>query len=95
MTTSKEGRLIIVGTILSVIGLLTIMTGLVASIFMAGNSGSASFGGVIVIGPIPLIFGTDRTALLIAVVGAVILMTVAFTIIYMSARRRVAEQREA
>jgi uncharacterized protein (TIGR00304 family) len=92
---SREGRLIVAGSILSVIGLLVIVTGLVANSLIAGNSGSASFGGVIMIGPIPLIFGTDRTALLIAVVGAVILMVMAFVIIYMGARKRVALHEEA
>jgi len=91
---SNEGRLIAVGAILSVIGLLTIVTGLVANSLIAGNSGSASFGGVIMVGPIPLIFGTDRTALLIAVVGAVILMVAAFAIIYMGAGKRVAVHQE-
>jgi len=92
---SNEGRLIAAGAILSVIGLLTIVTGLVASSLIAGNSGSTSFGGIIMIGPIPLIFGTDRTALLIAVVGAVILMVAAFAIIHIGARKRVAVNQEA
>jgi len=90
---SKEDRLIAVGAILLFVGLLATVTGLVANALIAGGSGSASFGGVIMIGPIPVIFGTDRTVVLIAVVGAVILMTVAFTIICMGARKRAVEER--
>jgi uncharacterized protein (TIGR00304 family) len=82
-------HIIFAGAILSVIGLLVFMTGLVANSLILGNDGSASFGGVIMIGPIPLIFGTDRTALLIAVFGAVILMIAASAIIYVGARKSI------
>nr|MDO8134227.1 DUF131 domain-containing protein [Candidatus Njordarchaeum guaymaensis] len=91
---TNEGRFITAGAILSVIGLVAIVTGLVANSLMAGNGGSTSFGSVVMIGPIPLIFGTDRTALTVAVVGAVILMAVAFAITYMGARKKVVVDQE-
>lgn len=79
---------------MSIIGLLTMVTGLLAGSLIAGNTGSASFGGVILIGPIPLVFGTDRTTLVIAVAGAIILMTVAFAIMYLDAKKRVRVRQE-
>jgi uncharacterized protein (TIGR00304 family) len=91
---SNERRLVITGAILSVIGLLVVVTGLVANFLTAGNGGSASFGGVVMIGPIPLIFGSDRTALLIAVVGAVILILVASATMYIGMRKAATSRQE-
>jgi uncharacterized protein (TIGR00304 family) len=91
---SNERRLVITGAILSVIGLLVVVTGLVANLLMTGNSGSASFGGVVMIGPIPLIFGSDRTALLIAVVGAVILILAASATMYIGMRKAPTSRQE-
>ncbi len=39
-------------------------------------------GGVVLIGPIPIIFGTDRKFLIIAVALAIILMIISFVLFY-------------
>jgi uncharacterized protein (TIGR00304 family) len=39
-------------------------------------------GGVVLIGPIPIIFGTDKKFLIIAVILAVILMIISFVLFY-------------
>jgi uncharacterized protein (TIGR00304 family) len=80
--------LTITGIFVSVIGATLIIVGLFLSSLQAQNVGSISFGGAIVIGPIPIVFGTDRVAVLIAVVGAVILMATALAITLINSRRR-------
>jgi uncharacterized protein (TIGR00304 family) len=42
-------------------------------------------GGVVLIGPIPIIFGTDRKFLIIAVILAIILMIISFVLFYLPA----------
>ena len=42
-------------------------------------------GGVVLIGPIPIIFGTDRKFLIIAVILAIILMLISFVLFYLPA----------
>jgi uncharacterized protein (TIGR00304 family) len=40
-------------------------------------------GGVVLIGPIPILFGTDRKFLIIAVILAIILMLISFVLFYL------------
>jgi uncharacterized membrane protein len=63
------------------------MASLVLGSLPASNGGSTSFGGVIVVGPIPIVFGTDRTAVLIAVVGAVILFVLSLAVMFVNSRK--------
>lgn len=42
-------------------------------------------GGVVLIGPIPIIFGSDKKFLIIAVVLAIILMIISFVLFYLPA----------
>ncbi|WXG46108.1 MAG: DUF131 domain-containing protein [Candidatus Atabeyarchaeum deiterrae] len=68
-------RLGIVGITFAFIGILTIFSGFLLDYLLQGSGElNVSFGGVVMIGPIPVIFGTDRTSVLIAVIGAAILM---------------------
>ncbi len=85
--TEYGNRLTLIGILVSLLGAITIMASLVLGFLSAPNGGSSSFGGVVVIGPIPVVFGTDRTAVLIAVVGAVILMVAVLAIIITNSRR--------
>jgi uncharacterized protein (TIGR00304 family) len=85
--TDYGSRVMKVGFLLTVIGAMAIMASAVLSSLSSPNGGSASFGGVIVIGPIPVVFGTDRTAVLIAVIGAVILMIVVLATMIANSRR--------
>ena len=84
--TDYGSRLMKIGFLLSVIGVMAIVASIILSSLSAPNEGSASFGGVIVIGPIPIVFGTDRTTVLIAVIGAVILMIVALATMIANSR---------
>jgi uncharacterized protein (TIGR00304 family) len=80
-------RFTVLGIVLAVIGGIVIMLGLILSSSLVGNGGPASFGGVVVIGPIPIVFGTDRAAVLIAVIGAIVLMFAALASLFTGARR--------
>jgi uncharacterized protein (TIGR00304 family) len=84
-------RFTALGIILAVIGGIVVMLGLILGSWLAGNGGSTSFGGVVVIGPIPIVFGTDRTAVLIAVIGAIVLMFAVFASLFTGARRTARE----
>ena len=42
-------------------------------------------GGVVLIGPIPIIFGSDKKFLIIAVILAIILMIISFVLFYLPA----------
>ena len=68
-----DGRtLITTGIALILIGFLLVFVGtLVAA---AGGDGDVEGGGVIMIGPIPIVFGTSKGAATFAMVLAVILM---------------------
>jgi len=37
---------------------------------------------VVVVGPFPIVFGSDKDMLIIAIVGAIILMAIGFLIVY-------------
>jgi uncharacterized membrane protein len=39
------------------------------------------------IGPFPIVFGTDRTALLVAAIGGVILMAISLAFFFLSKKR--------
>jgi uncharacterized protein (TIGR00304 family) len=79
----------VLGIVLAVIGGVVIIIGLILGSSLGGSDGSTSFGGVVVIGPIPIVFGTDRTAVLIAVIGAVFLMLVVLASLFTGIRRTV------
>jgi uncharacterized protein (TIGR00304 family) len=72
--------------VLSVIGAILLVAGLITNSLQESGGGSASVGGVVVIGPIPIVFGTDRAALLIGVIGAVILLVILFAFFFAAAR---------
>jgi uncharacterized protein (TIGR00304 family) len=74
------GKGLLIGISLIVVGIIIIM---IAVLYGALKSGEAKYGGVIVIGPFPLIFGSDREAVKIAIIGAIILMVLAFILMFM------------
>jgi uncharacterized protein (TIGR00304 family) len=73
-------RLITVGFIFILIGILIIVTGTFLSTFKQGSDSHIETGGVLLIGPIPIIFGNSRPLIFISVAGAVVLMIVYFLI---------------
>ncbi len=75
--------LVSVGFLLVLVGIVLIVAGILAA--SSQGEGRVEGGGVVVIGPIPIIFGTsDRAALAAAVIGLV--MMVLFFLMYLMQR---------
>ncbi|MEM0084621.1 MAG: DUF131 domain-containing protein [Candidatus Methanomethylicia archaeon] len=64
----------IIGFILIIIGVLTIFLGAIIAIMKAKSSGRVESGGVIIIGPFPIIFGTSSKILKIMVIITLLIM---------------------
>ncbi|MBU7014375.1 MAG: DUF131 domain-containing protein [Theionarchaea archaeon] len=64
------------GMLVIVVGVALVAVGLIGSMFGAGEEqqGDIKAGGVILVGPIPIIFGNDKTMVLVSVAGAILLM---------------------
>ncbi len=72
------GWLVGLGIALIMIGVLLVFLGvLAASLGSGGGEGEVEAGGVVVIGPIPIIFGTSSKAALAAAVLGLIMMLLA------------------
>ncbi|BES81430.1 TIGR00304 family membrane protein [Pyrodictium abyssi] len=71
-------RLIPAGIALIFIGMLLVFMGVFYSIIR--SSGKGEYGGVVVIGPFPIVFGTSSDAVKIAVIGAIVMMVLALVI---------------
>ncbi|MGC8961478.1 MAG: TIGR00304 family membrane protein [Candidatus Bathyarchaeia archaeon] len=69
------------GTTLIFIGFILIFIGMIAWLFLPLGR-KVRGGGVIMIGPLPLIFGTDRESLKILLLLAIILMLVTAALIF-------------
>jgi uncharacterized membrane protein len=68
-------KLVTIGFIVVIIGIVLMIIGIL-SLALRGQ-GKSEYGGVIVIGPLPIVFGSGSTAVKIAVIGAIILMVLA------------------
>jgi len=73
-------RLIIVGFIVILLGIMLIFSGGILSSFRGGPEGRIETGGVLLIGPIPIIFGNSKPLIIISIVGAFILMAAYYLI---------------
>ncbi|GAB6147931.1 TIGR00304 family membrane protein [Stetteria hydrogenophila] len=78
--------LVILGFILIFVGVALIFIGTLALAFSSGREGKAEAGGVVLIGPIPLVFGTSWRATIIASIVAVVLMVLAIIVMLMARR---------
>lgn len=70
-------KLIALGMLLVFAGFVIIFIGIAGSVLRreaADEPGSVRAGGVIFIGPVPLVFGTDKTMVLLSIAGAVLLL---------------------
>jgi uncharacterized membrane protein len=76
-------KLIAIGLIVIIVGVVLIIVGVLSLIFR--SHGKASYGGVVVIGPIPIVFGSDSNAVKIAVIGAIALMVLAVILMLLPA----------
>jgi len=84
-------KLITLGFLVVLLGMLLILLGVFSQAYQSWKTtGSAEqqengvrAGGVIMIGPIPLIFGSDPGALKLAIILAIILMALALILMYL------------
>jgi uncharacterized protein (TIGR00304 family) len=65
-----------VGFILLVVGIIVIVTAIILAWAGAGKKGRVRGAGVVMIGPIPIIFGTDKKSVREAIILALALMIV-------------------
>lgn len=74
--------LVLAGIVLVIVGILLVVTGSLISI---GSKGEVEGGGVILIGPIPIIFGTSGRAAVVAAALAVVIIVLVI-VLYMVQR---------
>jgi uncharacterized protein (TIGR00304 family) len=77
----KGTNIIIVGIIAVFIGFILIFIGTILQ-GTASKTGEVKTGGVILIGPIPIIFGNDTGSIITVVILAIILMVLAYVFFY-------------
>ena len=82
-----QGYLTLAGFLLIILGVVLVFLGVFASI-MSG-AGKVEAGGVVMIGPIPVIFGTSAKAALIAALLAIIMMIVYIVVVLLMVKRLV------
>lgn len=73
-------RLVLLGFFIVFIGIALIVIGSIFSSFRGSSEGQIETGGVLLIGPIPIIFGNSKPLILFSIAGAVIMMAVYFII---------------
>ncbi len=76
-------KLITLGFVFVLIGILLIMASLLSMVYHAARTGESELrgGGIVMIGPIPIIFGTDVGALKAVMILAILLMIIAITLV--------------
>jgi uncharacterized protein (TIGR00304 family) len=75
----KSGEIVFLGLIFLVLGMLIIFVGLMREAASSREAGGGiRGGGVIMIGPIPIIFGTDRESASVVIVLALLLIVVSY-----------------
>jgi len=67
---------------LLLLGIVLIIIGIVLITISSISSAQVKSGGVVVIGPLPIVFGSDKDGIIIAVIGAIIVMAIGFLIVY-------------
>ncbi|MHC1610819.1 MAG: TIGR00304 family membrane protein [Candidatus Methanospirareceae archaeon] len=86
-------RLITVGFLIVLIGMVVIFAGIFSIVYQSWKTGCVEKpeegvrgGGVVMIGPIPIIFGTDVGSLKIVMILAVVLMAIAVILFFLHFR---------
>ncbi len=84
-------KLITLGFLLVFIGVLVIFAGMFSTAYQTWKTGETDKpavrgGGIIMIGPIPILFGTDIGALKIVMILAIVLMSIAVFIFLLQSR---------
>ncbi len=79
---SNYNSIILLGFIVVILGILMIFIGTALQSSSNDSKTEVHTGGVILIGPIPIIFGNDKTLVLYGVIFAVILMVLSYFLFY-------------
>ena len=74
--------IILAGFAVIVLGILLIFIGTALQSSSSSSKTEIHTGGVIMIGPIPIIFGNDKGLVVIAVIFAVVLMVLSYLLFY-------------
>ena len=69
-------KIVVIGLIITFLGILVTLIGLLASSLQ--GDGQIKGGAVVFIGPIPIVFGSDRNTAIIVAVLALLLMAAAY-----------------
>lgn len=81
----KGETIVFIGIAAVIMGMLLIFIGtaFLSSGKTEGNENAkVSTGGVILIGPIPIVFGNDKSMVSVAIIGAIVLMILAYILFY-------------
>lgn len=76
----NAGTLIIAGIIVIFIGMILIFVG--AALQSTSKTSEVHTGGIILIGPIPIIFGNDKGLIITGVVFAIVIMVLYYFLFY-------------
>lgn len=79
----KANTLVLSGIIVIFIGIILIFVG--TALQASSKNSEVHTGGVILIGPIPIIFGNDKSLIVIGIVFAIIIMVLWYLLFYRSA----------
>lgn len=73
-------KLIALGMLVVAAGIVLVALGFVGSMFQAHGEqqGGMRAGGIILIGPIPIVFGNDKTMVLVSIAGAILFLLAYF-----------------
>ncbi len=74
--------IILMGFAVVILGILLIFIGTALQSSSNNSKSEVHTGGVILIGPIPIIFGNDKGLLFFGVIGAIILMVLSYFLFY-------------
>jgi uncharacterized protein (TIGR00304 family) len=76
----NANSLLILGITVVIIGFILIF--IATALQSSSKTGEVKSGGVILIGPIPIIFGSDKGLIFTAVILAIVLMVTAYLLFY-------------
>jgi len=79
----KASTLLISGIIFVFVGVILMIIGSILQ--SASKSGEVHTGGIVLIGPIPIIFGNDKSLIIAAVIFAIIIMVLWYLLFYRTA----------
>jgi uncharacterized protein (TIGR00304 family) len=79
-------RWIAIGSILVFIGILAIMAGVLQSAYQHRDEIETKGAGIVMIGPIPIVFGTDVSSLKMVMILAIVLTVMAFVLLFLLSR---------